>query len=81
VVEEQPNGTIVYKFVATDADSNIESYQIVPKNPYFFVEPGIYIKILVQFKIYEICDGGLRSFPYKTMEERLNCLLITTDLF
>ncbi len=41
VVEEQPNGTIVYKFVATDADSNIESYQIRPKNPYFFVEPGL----------------------------------------
>ncbi len=40
VVEGQPNGTVVHKFVATDADSNIESYEIIPKNPYFFVEPG-----------------------------------------
>jgi hypothetical protein len=41
VVEEQPNGTVVHKFVASDADSNIESYEIQPKNPYFYVEPGL----------------------------------------
>jgi hypothetical protein len=40
VAEGQPNGSVVHKFVATDADSNIESYEIRPKNPYFFVEPG-----------------------------------------
>ena len=40
VPEGLPNGSVVYKFVATDADSNIESYEIKPKNPYFFVEPG-----------------------------------------
>ncbi len=42
IVEEQPNGTVVHKFVASDADSNIESYEIQPKNPYFYVEPGLW---------------------------------------
>ena len=42
IAEGQANGTIVHKFVASDADSNIESYEIMPKNPYFYVEAGLF---------------------------------------
>ena len=42
IAEGQANGTIVHKFVASDADSNIESFEIMPKNPYFYVEAGLF---------------------------------------
>lgn len=40
VPEEQPNDTIVYKFGASDVDSNIDSFKIIPKNKFFDVDPG-----------------------------------------
>ncbi|XP_064457989.1 cadherin-87A-like isoform X2 [Ornithodoros turicata] len=38
VMEEQPVGSIVASFVATDPDSNIASYTIEPESPYFSVD-------------------------------------------
>lgn len=38
VLEEQPVGSIVASFVATDPDSNIASYSIEPESPYFLID-------------------------------------------
>lgn len=38
VMEEQPVGSVVASFVATDPDSNIASYAIEPENPYFAID-------------------------------------------
>ncbi|KAL1434560.1 hypothetical protein MTO96_011649 [Rhipicephalus appendiculatus] len=38
VMEEQPIGSVVASFVATDPDSNIASYSIEPENPYFAID-------------------------------------------
>lgn len=38
VMEEQPVGSVVASFVATDPDSNIASYSIEPENPYFAID-------------------------------------------
>ena len=40
VGEEQSNGTSVYKFVASDLDSNIAYFKIDPPNKFFDVEPS-----------------------------------------
>jgi hypothetical protein len=32
VPEEMQNGTVVHRFIASDADSNIDSYKIQPRN-------------------------------------------------
>ncbi len=40
VAEEHPNGTLVHKFMAKDIDSNIDYFQIHPKNKYFEVDRG-----------------------------------------
>ena len=53
VAEEQPNGTAVHKFMASDADSNIDYFRISPKNKYFGVEKGtgnLYIKSRIDFE-------------------------------
>ena len=39
VSEELPRGSIVHKFVATDPDSNIDKFRIMPKSEYFSIEP------------------------------------------
>ena len=36
--EEQPTGAVVGSFTATDADSNIAGYAIVPPSPYFNID-------------------------------------------
>lgn len=36
--EEQPPGATVGAFTATDADSNIAGYAIIPPNPYFTID-------------------------------------------
>lgn len=38
VVEEQPEGSIVYTLVAFDPDSSIAGYAIVPDDPYFQID-------------------------------------------
>ncbi|KAG0411798.1 hypothetical protein HPB47_011094, partial [Ixodes persulcatus] len=38
VMEEQPIGSVVASFVATDPDSNIASYSIEPENRYFSID-------------------------------------------
>lgn len=38
VMEEQPIGSVVASFVATDPDSNIASYAIEPENPFFAID-------------------------------------------
>jgi hypothetical protein len=56
VAEEQPNGTFVYKFIASDADSNIDYFKIAPKNQYFGIERGtgnIYVKSRIDFESME----------------------------
>ena len=40
VNEEKPLGSEVYRFTATDKDSNIAKYEINPKNDFFEVEKG-----------------------------------------
>ena len=39
VSEELPRGSIVHKFVATDPDSNIDKFRIMPKSEFFSIEP------------------------------------------
>ena len=39
VSEELPRGALVHKFVATDPDSNIDKFRIMPKSDYFSIEP------------------------------------------
>ena len=38
VAEEQPNGSVVGKIVATDPDSPVGRYEIVPNNPFFAID-------------------------------------------
>ncbi len=40
VPEEQPNGTVVHRFAASDVDSNIDYFEIKPKNKYFDIDRG-----------------------------------------
>jgi hypothetical protein len=56
VPEEMTNGTVVHKFVATDADSNIDSFQIKPKNKFFGVEKNtgnLYVKSRIDYEEME----------------------------
>ena len=53
VAEEQPNGTVVHKFMASDADSNIDYFRISPKNQYFGIDRGtgnLYIKSRIDYE-------------------------------
>ena len=64
VKEEKPVGTEVYKFTATDKDSNIARFEIKPKNRYFEIDEGtgqLFVK---------------ESFDYEELEQKR----ITFDL-
>jgi len=56
VKEEKPVGTEVYKFTATDKDSNIARYEIRPRNRYFDIDKGsgkLIVKELFDYEDFE----------------------------
>ena len=72
VNEEQSIGSVVYTFIASDADSNIEKFRIKPKNEFFDVESdtgNLVIKSRIDFEALDerklemfgliVYDGGV----------------------
>lgn len=55
--EEQPVGTIVSTYQATDEDSDIASYAIIPMNEYFQINSGTGIIQIKKEIDYEITDS------------------------
>lgn len=53
LIEEQPIGTTVGTFTATDADSNIQGYAIVPPSAYFEINNVTGTLALQNFKTCE----------------------------
>ena len=58
VKEETPVGSLVHRFTATDKDSNIARFEIVPaNNPYFEIEKAsgrLTVKQLLDFEELEL---------------------------
>ena len=62
VNEEKPVGSEVYRFTATDKDSNIARYEINPPNKYFDIEKGTGRLIVKEIFDFEDLDQKEISF-------------------
>ena len=62
VKEEKPVGSEVYRFIASDKDSNIARYEIKPRNRFFDVEKGSGKLIVKELFDYEEIDQKRITF-------------------
>jgi len=68
VKEEKPVGTEVYKFTATDKDSNIARYAISPRNRFFDIEKGSGKLIVKELFDYEDLEQKRITFDLKVYD-------------
>ena len=68
VNEEKPVGTEVYKFTATDKDSNIARYAISPRNRFFDIEKGSGKLIVKELFDYEEFEQKRITFDLKVYD-------------
>lgn len=68
VKEEKPVGTEVYKFTATDKDSNIARYAISPRNRFFDIEKGSGKLIVKELFDYEEFEQKRITFDLKVYD-------------
>lgn len=79
VMEEQSIGTVIGSVVATDADSNIAGYEIMPENPYFAVEKNtgvITVKGRIDYE--EIQTIRMNIVAYDTGIPQLSAVALMT---